>query len=284
MTEPKTEPTSVSSEVEVAVDPETAFRAFTEELDLWWMRGPINFWSDAHRVVEIRCEAGVGGRIMEVLDRPDSDDVFVRARITAWEPPGRLCWDAANDDVSTEISFTPTATGTMVRVLHTIPPGGKDRGGTAWSRVVPDWFPGWIARRDHVPHVVEDVSRFSLAVRYTKPVAAARFLADAFGFKPVGDLPDQEHDPDVGYGMHWIEFRFGNVMLHVFPIDGEHSGAATHVPWIYVDDLDAHYAHAKDAGAVIVEEPHPFPGDITYVAADPEGNHWRFSQARPTQH
>ena len=40
---------------------------------------------------------------------------------------------------------------------------------------------------------------------------------------------------------------------------------------------------AKDAGAVIIEEPHPFPGDIVYVAADPEGNHWRFSQARPTQ-
>ena len=34
--------TMVSSEVEVAVDPDTAFAAFTEELDLWWVRGPIN--------------------------------------------------------------------------------------------------------------------------------------------------------------------------------------------------------------------------------------------------
>ena len=33
--------TMVSSEVEVAVDPDTAFAAFTEELDLWWVRGPI---------------------------------------------------------------------------------------------------------------------------------------------------------------------------------------------------------------------------------------------------
>ena len=31
----------VSSEVEVAVDPDTAFAAFTGELDLWWVRGPI---------------------------------------------------------------------------------------------------------------------------------------------------------------------------------------------------------------------------------------------------
>jgi hypothetical protein len=29
----------VSSEVEVAVDAGTAFRAFTEEMNLWWVRG-----------------------------------------------------------------------------------------------------------------------------------------------------------------------------------------------------------------------------------------------------
>ena len=106
-----TEAKSVSSEVEVAVDPDTAFRAFTEELDLWWVRGPINFWSEGHRVVEVRCEPGVGGRIMEVLDKPVSDDVFIRAHITAWEPPARLCWDSAQDDVATEETGTITVKG-----------------------------------------------------------------------------------------------------------------------------------------------------------------------------
>ncbi len=171
----------------------------------------------------------------------------------------------------------------MVRVEHTIPAGGQDRGGTAWSRVVPSWFGSWVARRDQVPHEVVDIARLSLGVRYAKPVAAAHFLADAFGFETDGDLPEEEHDPDVGYGYHWIEFRIGNAMLNVFPLEGGRQGPPTHLPWIYVDDLDAHYAHAKAAGAVIVEEPHPFPGDTVYVAADPEGNHWRFSQARPTQ-
>ena len=38
--------TMVSSQVEVAVDPDTAFAAFTEELDLWWERGPINHFAD----------------------------------------------------------------------------------------------------------------------------------------------------------------------------------------------------------------------------------------------
>jgi uncharacterized glyoxalase superfamily protein PhnB len=272
------------SEVEVAVDPNTAFRAFTEELDLWWVRGPINFWSDAHRVVAVRCEPGVGGRIMEVRETHDTEDVFVRARITAWDPPRRLCWDSAQDDVSTEVSFTPTEAGTRVRVQHTVPVGGEDRGGTAWSRVVPKWFGDWVARRDTVPHEVVDVARLSLGVRYTKPVAAAHFLAGAFGFEPMDDLPDEEHDPDVGYGYHWIEFRIGNALLHVFPLETRSEAVVeTHLPWIYVDDLDAHYAHARAAGARIIEEPHPFPGSIVYVAADLEGYHWRFSQARPTQ-
>ena len=65
-----TDSQTVLSEVEVRVDAATAFTAFTEEMDLWWVRGPINFWSDGGRVVEVRCEPGVGGRIMEVLDNP----------------------------------------------------------------------------------------------------------------------------------------------------------------------------------------------------------------------
>ncbi|HEY2332828.1 MAG TPA: VOC family protein [Acidimicrobiales bacterium] len=278
-----TEATSVSSEVEVGVEPAVAFQAFTEELDLWWVRGPINFWSDGSRVVAVRCEPGVGGRIMEVLDSPESGEVFVRAHITAWEPPARLCWDSAQDDVSTEVSFTPTPSGTLVRVLHTVPVDGTDSGGTAWSRVVPRWFGDWVARRDAVPHEVVDVSRLSLGVNYAKPVAAAHFLAAAFGFAPTDDLPEEEHPPGDGHGYHWIEFRIGTAMLHLFPLEGERSGAPTHLPWIYVDDLDGHYARARAAGAVIVEEPHPFPGETVYVAADPEGNRWRFSQARPTQ-
>src|SRR5437763_8032303 len=46
---------SISSTVEVAVDPDTAFSVFTEELDLWWVRGPINHHA-AGRVQAMRCE------------------------------------------------------------------------------------------------------------------------------------------------------------------------------------------------------------------------------------
>jgi uncharacterized glyoxalase superfamily protein PhnB len=277
-----TDAQSVASEVEVGIDPTTAFRAFTEEMDLWWMRGPINFWSDASRVVAIRCEPGVGGRIVEVLDC-EGGDVFVRARITAWEPPARLAWESAVDDVLTEVSFKATAAGTRVRVEHTIPPGGADRGGTSWSRVVPKWFGDWAARRDRTPHEVRDIARIGLGVRYARPVAAARFLAEAFAFGSVDDLPQAEHEPGVGHGYHWIEFRVGDVAINLFPLGDEQAAAQTHIPWVYVDDLEAHFRRAKAAGAVIVEEPHEFPGTRVYVAADLEGYHWRFSQARATQ-
>ena len=174
---------TVSSEVEVGVEPAIAFTAFTEEMDLWWVRGPINFWSDGGRVVEVRCEPGVGGRIMEVLDERTGTDVLERARITVWEPPGRLGWTSSLDDVETEVRFAPTAGGTRVTVEHTIPAGGQDRGGTSWSRVVPSWFGRWCAERDRVPHEQRDLARLSLALSCARPAAAARFLRDVFGFE-----------------------------------------------------------------------------------------------------
>jgi len=70
----------------------------------------------------------------------------------------------------------------------------------------------------------------------------------------------------------------------VFELDGNRSQAApaTHVPWIFVDDLDAHLARAEAAGARIVEPIHRH-GSRTYVARDPEGHRWTFVQARPAR-
>ena len=279
-----TEAQTVSSEVEVAVDPTTAFKAFTEEMDLWWVRGPINFWADGGRVAEVRCEPGVGGRIVEVLDDPATGDVLERARITLWEPGARLAWASPLDDVLTEVSFVAVAGGTRVRVEHVIPAGGQDKGGTAWSRVVPKWFGAWCASRDRVAHQQIDIARLSLGVYYARPAAAARWLAQAFGFESIDELPaGQDPLPEGEYGHPWIEFRIGNAVLNVFKLEGERVGEVrTHVPWVYVDDLEAHFAHAKGNGATIVEEIHPYPGSSVYVADDLEGNRWTFSQARPT--
>lgn len=279
-----TDEQTVTSEVEVAVDPVTAFMVFTEEMDLWWLRGPINFSSDGGRVVEVRCEPGKGGRIIEVLDDPAAGEALELARITHWEPGVRLGWASSLDDVQTEVRFVPVKGGTRVTVEHVIPAGGKDQGGTAWSRVVPKWFGAWCAKRDRVSREQIDIARLSLGIFYARPAAAARWLAQVFGFESVGDLPDEPDPlPEGEYGLPWIEFRLGNAVLNVFRLDGARAGdVRTHVPWVYVNDLQAHFDHAKDNGATIVEEIHSYPGSAVYVADDPEGNRWTFSQARPT--
>ena len=63
---------SVTSEVQVSTDPETAFAAFTEELDLWWVRGPINHWAGG-RMAAMHCEPGIGGRLLEIYDKDSGD-------------------------------------------------------------------------------------------------------------------------------------------------------------------------------------------------------------------
>jgi uncharacterized glyoxalase superfamily protein PhnB len=265
---------SVSSRVEVAVDAQTAFRAFTEEMDLWWVRGPVNFY-DAARAVGRVCEPGVGGRLLEVYE----DDALEVARITAWEPGVRVAWSSAMDDVSTEVTFAAVdGGGTLVVVTATIPDGGHDRGGTAYVRVVPPWFGAWCARRDGAPRAAAaaETARLALAISYPKPATAARWLADAFGLVPTNPLPDSDEAPG------WIEFHVGNCSLMVFgPGEGAgESAGATHVPWVFVDDLDAHYAHAVSRGAVIVEGIHQH-GYRAYVARDPDGYTWTIAQARP---
>ena len=265
---------TVASEVEVAVDPMTAFTAFTAEMDSWWVHGPINFYDQARAVAQ-RCEPGVGGRIVEVYE--DGDPLVV-ADITAWEPGSLLGWHSGVDDVTVEVTFSPTATGTLVRVAATVPAGGADRGGTAWVGVTPRWFGEWCARRATTPAGPREIARVAVAVHYAKPATAARWLADAFGFAPAADLPDHE-DPD---GYQWIEFRIGDVAVMAFPLAGNlaEGQPATHVPWVFVDDLDAHLARATAAGATIVS-PIRQHGYRCYEAADLEGHRWTFAQAPP---
>ena len=112
---------SVSAEVEVAVDAPTAFSAFTEEMDRWWVRGPINFF-DASRAVAMTCEPGVGGRILEVYDEA-AGDALELGRITVWQPGERVCWQSSVDDVVIEVHFEPLANGTRVCVDGIVPDG-----------------------------------------------------------------------------------------------------------------------------------------------------------------
>jgi uncharacterized glyoxalase superfamily protein PhnB len=268
--------------VEVAVDPDTAFTAFTDEVDFWWVRGPINHFNSG-RLRAVRIEPGVGGRLLEIYDESTGDELEM-ARITDWQPGRSLAWQSSLDDVRIEVRFEPTAGGTVVSVTATIPSGGREAGGTAWVRVVPNWFGPWCAARDRRPHQVVDLARLALGVSYVRPAAAARWLAETFGFESPDPLPiGSDPLPDGEHGHPWIEFRLGNSSLMIFKLDGELTGQSTsHLPWVYVDDIDEHYHKACKAGATIVNELASPWGLPMYRAADPEGYRWTFAQARPT--
>ena len=274
---------SSSSVVEVAASPLTAFTAFTDELDLWWVRGPINAY-DSGRLVEMRCEHGVGGRILEVYDAERGEGLEL-ARITVWEPGRRLAWKSSLDDVTIDVSFDASAGGTIVRLEATVSEGGEDRGGSSFVSVTSSWFGAWMDRRETAPREVHDLARLALTLHYARPAAAARWLADAFGFRSPSPLPEGE-DPlsDDAYGFPWIEFHVGNTSLMIERLDGaavDHT-QVTHVPWVFVDDLEAHLTRARARGATVVQgiESHGF---TSYLALDLEGRRWRFAQARPTQ-
>lgn len=268
---------TMNTSIEVAVDPDTAFSVFTAELDCWWLQGPINFY-DSARAYDKRMEPGVGGRIVEVYDDATGDGLEL-ARITVWEPGVRVAWKSSLDDVAIEVRFDKSNNGTLVRVEATLPEGGADKGGTAWLRMTPLWFGSWIRKRDRVPHEPLRLARLAVAVHYAKPATAARWLQDVFGFEPSGNIPD-----DDAAGDHtWIEFQVGNAPLILFQRDGDPptDGPVTHAPWVFVDDLDAHHARAKQRGATVEDiVQHGFRG---YTATDLEGNRWTFAQASPRQ-
>jgi uncharacterized glyoxalase superfamily protein PhnB len=271
-----TETRSVASAVEVAVDPETAFKVFTEELDCWWLQGPINFY-DSTRAYEQRMEPGVGGRILEVYDDVTGDGLEL-ARITRWEPGVSLAWRSSVDDVVTEVRFTGSRTGTVVRVEATIPEGGVDEGGTSWVRVTPGWFARWVQRRALVPREPEALSRLGVAVHYRDPIAAARWLVEAFGLTLVGPIPDPSDVDDHG---PWIELRVGSASVVVLgpEVEGRALAGAASTPWVFVDDLDAHHDRACATGADVEVPWHN--GVRAYEARDLEGNPWTFAQAGP---
>ena len=115
-------------------------------------------------------------------------------------------------------------------------------------------------------------------LHYEDAAAALDFLTTAFGFREKYRMDDE--NGRVGHAEVEIGDR-GVVMLGE-PGEGyrnpKNIGAkATASIYVYVDDVDAHFVRAKDAGATILREPQDqFYGDRNYGAADPEGHEWYF--------
>jgi PhnB protein len=110
---------------------------------------------------------------------------------------------------------------------------------------------------------------------YEDSEAAIEFLVRAFGFHEK-----LRHTAENGRVNH-AELELGHGQVFIGSPGGdyrtpERSGVLVHV---YVDDVDEHFARARDAGATIVDEPKDQPyGDRSYHAEDPEGQSWHFAQ------
>lgn len=263
---------SASATVEVAVEPAAAFRAFTDEIDFWWVRGPINFF-DSGRAVAMRIEPGLGGRVLEVYDDARGEALEL-GRITTWEPGVRLAYRSLVDDTEVDVRFDAVEGGTRVRVTQTLVPGGE-RAFLFWPTVL-RWLVPWCDRPDGSPARGE-IARLSIALYYEDPAAAARWLARVFQLGSWSGIPVE------GEEAPWIELHHGSVAILLLRLEGRpvRDAPVTHMPWAYVDDLDAHFAHARDAGARIVSEIEQH-GYRAYTADDLEGHRWTFVQARPT--
>ncbi|GAA0606842.1 bleomycin resistance protein [Kribbella sandramycini] len=263
--------TAATATVEVPVDPDTAFWIFTEEIDLWWVRGPINFF-DAARATAMHIEPHLDGRILEVYALPD--DVLELGRITAWSPGNHFTYRSSVDDTQTHITFTPTDSGTEVTVVQSLVQDGA-KAFYFWPNVI-SWFPAWLSRRDTAPSTPREADRLAIALYYEDPAAAARWLHTAYGLDSWSTIPAEGSSPS------WIELNVGTRAILLFPRTAPNPPQNDHSTWIFVDDLDAHFAQATAAGAKILTPIHQH-GYRRYETQDLEGHHWTFAQARPTQ-
>ena len=125
-------------------------------------------------------------------------------------------------------------------------------------------------------------------ISYEDGIAAIAWLGRAFGFREIA----RHTTPDGRLSHGEMEAGDGLIMLASPTPDYqspkrhrevcEHARRWSTVPWIidgvlvYVDDLEQHFARAKDAGATILSDIESGPPGRRYRAEDCEGHRWFF--------
>lgn len=120
--------------------------------------------------------------------------------------------------------------------------------------------------------------RIMPSLRYEDVGAALAWLADAFGL--VEHLRWSGPDGVV----HHAEMRLGDAWVELSEASEDtpsprRLGRTSTMIVAFVDDVEAHRRHARAAGATILVEPEDRPWGLRqYIAEDPEGHRWEFSQ------
>jgi uncharacterized glyoxalase superfamily protein PhnB len=132
-----------------------------------------------------------------------------------------------------------------------------------------------------MPQTKEPASSVVPYLFYDDVERAAGFLENAFGFARTFVSPA----PEGGLAHAQLALGSGRVMLgqtgrglrlvkSAGALDALHAGV-----YVFVDEVDAHCAKARAAGARVLLEPADQPwGDRMYCAVDPEGQFWMFAK------
>jgi len=122
---------------------------------------------------------------------------------------------------------------------------------------------------------------FIPAVFYRDPMAALDWLEKAFGFERIMLITDEagnlaHSEMAFGGGLIMIGSEWSDTTRSPASVGGKN----TQTVRVELDeDIDAHCARAKAAGAAILREPaDEFYGARVYGAVDPEGHAWSFSK------
>ena len=131
--------------------------------------------------------------------------------------------------------------------------------------------------------------RITPAVFYDDAAAAIDWLTSAFGFTVRVRVENEEgqivHSQLAMNGGLIMVGQAGLTPGRTYPRSPQAAGGAnTQALCVFVDDVDAHCEHAREAGAEITTEPatqdygEGYWTERTYEARDPEGHHWWFLQ------
>jgi PhnB protein len=144
-----------------------------------------------------------------------------------------------------------------------------------------------------MPEATQTVPTIVPMIAYEDTAAALAWLARAFGFRESEDSRYTEPDGTITHAE--MELGGGVIMLATPTPDYqspkhhaevcEHARKWSAVPYVIdglhvqVDDVDAHFRQAREAGAEVLSEPEDQPyGGRVYRVADIEGHRWMFAQ------
>ncbi|MGC2162833.1 MAG: VOC family protein [Silvibacterium sp.] len=112
-------------------------------------------------------------------------------------------------------------------------------------------------------------------IAYRDVAEAVAWLSGTFGFVEHFRYGDPVSGAQMKLGNAWImvhRVRDGN-------LTPKQLGYGTQSLTVFVDQVEAHFAHAKSAGAKIVEDLHETVyGELQYGAEDLDGHLWLFSR------